>query len=329
MSSLFKNPVARRLLRPAASLVDQRVQRPVTRLRKDLDKAARGDREDRETMRRELDTLRKEMGTLRREVTELRGKSYVSDLLFERVGPSGNRTPTKQQHEELVRQIAAVTGQDTKLARRNATVAFRNLIALEALGLGRLAGTTSNVCGKLATVPLLDPPNGDVLEIGTLHGLFAAVFVRMLHRGGIEPRLTIVDPLAGGQLQPGTNFGPEATGTPVRLDVVRANLALGGTAGELARVQRGFSSDEAVRTAVGDRAYGVIIIDGDHSAEGVAADLVWAEEIAAPGGIVVLDDYGDRGWLGVQEAADKHLAGTTRFDMLGRVATSAFLRARD
>ncbi|WP_329136350.1 class I SAM-dependent methyltransferase [Streptomyces sp. NBC_01476] len=313
MSSLFKNPVARRLLRPAADLVDQRV-------RKDIDKATRSEREAREAMRGELDGLRKEL-------TELRGKQFASDLLFERAG-SGNRTPTKQQYEVLVKQIAAVSGQDVKFARRNAMVAFRNVIALEALGLGRLAGSTSNVCGKLATVPLLDPPNGDVLEIGTLFGLFSAAFLRMLHRAGIEPRLTIVDPLAGSQLQPGTNFGSESTGTPVRLDVVRANLALGGTAGEQARVQQGFSDDEVVQEAVSDREYGVIIVDGDHSAEGVRKDLEWAEKIIAPRGIVVLDDYGDGAWKGVQEGADKHLAGETRFEMLGRVSTSAFLRAR-
>jgi hypothetical protein len=328
MSNLFKNPVARRLLRPATALVDQRVQRPVSRLRKDMDKVAHGDREARESLRKELEGLRKEMGRLREEVSGLRGKQYAYDLIFERVGRAGNRAPTQEQFEKLVQEIAEVSGLDRRFARRNATVAFRNVVALEALGVGRVAGTNSNVCGKLATVPLLDPPNGDVLEIGTLFGLFAATFLRMLHRAGIEPRLTIVDPLAGSQLQPGTNFGSEPTGTPVRLDVVRANLALGGTAGELARIQQGFSGDTAVREAVSDREYGVIIIDGDHSEEGVAADLAWAEEIAAPGGIVVVDDYGDDGWEGVQAAADKHLSGETRFDMVGRVATSAFLRAR-
>ncbi|WNI17949.1 class I SAM-dependent methyltransferase [Actinacidiphila sp. ITFR-21] len=329
MSSLFKNPVARRLLRPAASLVDQRVQRPVSRLRKDLDRAAYGDREAREALRRELDGLREELGSLREEVTGLRVRQFAFDLLFERVGRSGNRTPTRQEHEELVREIAAVSGKDARFARRDAAAAFRSVIALESLGLGRLAGTTANVCGKLAAIPLLDPPNGDVLEIGTLFGLFSAAMLRMMHRAGVEPRLTVVDPLAGSQLQPGTASGAEPTGTPVRLDVVRANLALGGTAGELARVHQGLSGDPAVREAVSDRKYGVIVVDGDHTAAGVAADLEWAELIAAPGGIVVLDDYGDPGWAGVQEAADEHLAGPTRFEMLGRVATSAFLRARD
>jgi hypothetical protein len=327
MSSLLRNPVARKLLRPATSLVDQRVQRPVGRLRKDIDKAARGDREARESLRKDVEALRGELGTLRKEVADLRGRQLPAELLFERSGRSGNRTFTKEQFDLLVQQIGEVTGQP-QYARRNVVAAFRNVVAVEALGVGRLAGTSSNVCGKLATVPLLDPPTAEVLEIGTLHGMFSAVMMRMLHRAGVEPRLTIVDPLAGSQLQPGTKPGSEPTGTPVRLDVVRANLALGGAAGEQARIQQGLSGDAEVRAAVADRSYGVIVVDGDHSAEGVAADLEWAEEIAAPGGIVVLDDYGDPAWTGVQAAADAHLARAgTRFTLLGAVATSAFLRA--
>ncbi|CAM5509319.1 Class I SAM-dependent methyltransferase OS=Streptomyces griseomycini OX=66895 GN=FHS37_001409 PE=4 SV=1 [Streptomyces griseomycini] len=71
----------------------------------------------------------------------------------------------------------------------------------------------------------------------------------------------------------------------------------------------------------------MIVVDGDHSAEGVARDLEWAEEIAAPGAIVVLDDFGDPKWPGIKEALDKHLTGDTRFTYLGKAALSAFLRA--
>jgi hypothetical protein len=310
---ILNSPVAKRLLRPATSLVDRRVQRPVSRLRKEMD-----------SLRREVRELEK----LRRQVDELRGQEYAVGLLFDRTGRSGPRLPTAAQIDRLVAQVAETTGADPKAARRNVTIAFRNVIALEALAVGRLAGSTQNVCGKLAAVPLLDPPNAQVLEIGTLYGLFSATMLRMLHRAGIEPELTVVDPLVGTQLQPGGLEGLDPTGTPVRLDVVRANLALGGKAGERARVQVGFSGDPDVRAAVSDREYGVIVIDGDHSAQGVAEDLQWAEQIAAPGAVVVLDDYGDDKWAGVQQGADAYLAGSTRFALLGRVSTSAFLRAR-
>lgn len=269
-----------------------------------------------------------ELDALNRKVAALQNQQYGLGLLVDGTGRGAHRMPTPGEIDTLVRQVQDVAD-GSEHARRSVTVAYRTVVALEALGVGRLAGSTSNVCGKLATVPLLSPPNGNVLEIGTLYGLFAAGLLRMLHRAGTEPHLTIVDPLAGSQLQPGTAQRADPTGTPVREDVVRANLALGGVGSAIdARIQQGFSGDDEVRAAVFDRQYGVIVVDGDHSMEGVRADLEWVEQIVAPGGIVVLDDYGDKAWPGVQEALDKHLAsGTSQLSLLGRVSTSAYLRA--
>ncbi|WP_274559380.1 class I SAM-dependent methyltransferase [Streptomyces spiramyceticus] len=299
MPSLLSNRLTKWALRPVAALVDQRISRSTAGLRK--------------------------------EVTELRRRQHGISMLLDRTGRGQHRMPTPDQISTLVSEVGAATDESER-ARRNVTVAYRNVVAIEALGVGRMAGGTSNVCGKLATIPLLAPRNGndlEVLEIGTLHGLFAAALMRMLHRTGIEATLTIVDPLAGSQLQPGTSDYEEPTGTPVREDVVRANLALGGgRPGVEARIRQGFSGDPDVRAEISDRKYGVIVVDGDHSFEGVRADLEWVELIAAQGGIVVLDDYGDGRWPGVKDALDKHLAGgDSRLQMVGRVATSAFLRA--
>lgn len=306
MSSLHKR-LTKRALRPAFSLVERRLLRGAERM-------------DR--------PLRSDIDVLRREVAEMRDRQYALGLLVDSTGRGTHRTPTPAAIDALVREIQGV-GDGDEHARRNVVVAYRTVVAMEALGVGRLAGSTSNVCGKLATIPLLSPPNGSILEIGTLYGLFASALLRMVHRAGLEPELTIVDPLAGSQLQPGTRHGADPTGAPVREDVVRANLALcGSRSGLSARIERGFSSDPAVRDAVSDREYGVIVVDGDHSEEGVRADLEWVEKIVAPGGIVVVDDYGDRRWPGVRNALDTHLAGGgSRLRMLGRVSTSGYLRA--
>ncbi|MFD3511784.1 class I SAM-dependent methyltransferase [Streptomyces sp. NPDC058657] len=306
---LLTHPLARRALRPFAALVDQRV-------------------------RTQTRTTSSEIAALRAELDVLKKQSNAVGMLLDRTGRGAHRMPSAEQITQLVAQVADVSG--SAHGRRAVTSAFRTVVALEALGVGRLAGGTSNVCGKLATIPLMAPPNSDVLEIGTLHGLFATALTRMLHREGIEPRLTIVDPLIGSQLQPdAVRDHADPTGTPVREDVVRANLALAtttltadGDSAPTARILKGFSQDPEIRSAVSDRKYGVIVVDGDHSREGVLADLQWVEEIVADGGIVVLDDYGDAAWPGVREALEDHLAeGGSRLALLGRVATSAFLRS--
>ncbi|MBV7699070.1 class I SAM-dependent methyltransferase [Streptomyces sp. TRM70350] len=304
--SLLRSSASRRVLRPVADLIDKRIERQVRST------VARAQLENEE---------------LKRDIQLLRQHQFTFDLL---VGPRArgiSRVVVPGALDRLQAEVAKLGGGDREAAERNVAAAFRLLVALESLGVGRIAGGTMNICGKLGTIPLLDPPNDEILEIGTLYGMFSAGLIRMMERSGRSPSLTIVDPFAGVQLQPGTQQRNDPTGTPVDEHAVRTNLALAGQAGSAARIRQGFSEDPETRAAVSDRSYGVIIVDGDHSAEGVLADLQWAEEIAAPGAIVVLDDFGDPNWPGVKDAMDKHLAGETRFTYLGKAARSAFLRA--
>ncbi|WP_217168811.1 class I SAM-dependent methyltransferase [Streptomyces sp. AC512_CC834] len=289
--SLLRSPVSRRLLRPVADLIDRRIERQV-----------------------------------RAAVRQATTHRLSCELLLGERGRGLSRVVSQGPLERLHAEVAALSG-NRAAATRNVATAYRLLVGLEALGVGRIAGGTMNICGKLGTIPLLDPPNDEILEIGTLYGMFSTGLVRMLEREGRSPSLTIVDPFAGVQLQPGTNPRPDPTGTPVDEHAVRTNLALAGPAGAAARIQRGFSEDPETRAAVADRAYGVIVVDGDHSAKGVRQDLQWAEEIAAPGAIVVLDDYGDPAWPGIKEAMDDHLQDDTRLTYLGKAAHSAYLRA--
>ncbi|MGZ3101044.1 class I SAM-dependent methyltransferase [Streptomyces sp. H72] len=301
--SLLRSPVSRRLLRPVADLIDQRVQRQVRSAVRE------GVRE-----------------AVREAVRESTTHRLTSELLLGSHGRGLSRVVAEGPLKRLHAEVAALSG-DRDAAERNVATAYRLLVALESLGVGRVAGGTMNICGKLGTIPLLGPPNDEILEIGTLYGMFSTGLIRMLERDGRSPSLTIVDPFAGVQLQPGTNPRPDPTGTPVDEHAVRTNLALAGPAGAAARIRQGFSEDPETREAVSDRAYGVIVVDGDHSAKGVRRDLQWAEEIAAPGAIVVLDDYGDPNWPGIKEALDEHLKDATRLTYLGKAAHSAYLRA--
>ncbi|MQS07708.1 class I SAM-dependent methyltransferase [Streptomyces alkaliphilus] len=245
-------------------------------------------------------------------------------------GPEGRRD--RRVDPDRMRMLAAELadlGDPRGVAPREVVIAHRTLVEVENRGVGRVAGSTPNIVGKLAAVPLLRPPNGEILEIGCLYGLFAGALVRQVLRSGSDYRLTLVDPVAPRQLQGGRELREDASGVPITEALVRSNLALAGVDPDRTRLCRGLSGDPEVRAAASDRSYGLVVVDGDHTAEGVAADLEWVETITAPGAVVVLDDYGARQWPGVQEATDRHLKrGDGRLEWVGRVATSAFLRAR-
>lgn len=194
--SLLRSSASRRLFRPVAELLDKRIERQVRSA------VARSQSENEE---------------LKRDIQVLRQHQYTFDLL---VGPGArgiSRIVVPGAMGRLQDEVATLGGGDRKAAERNLAAAFRLLVALESLGVGRIAGGTMNICGKLGSIPLLDPPNDEILEIGTLYGMFSAGLIRMLERDGRSPRLTIVDPFAGVQLQPGTEPTPRvrrSTSTP-------------------------------------------------------------------------------------------------------------------
>ncbi|WP_406861350.1 class I SAM-dependent methyltransferase [Streptomyces sp. HUAS MG47] len=272
MPSLLSNRLAQRVLRPAFHLVEQRVDRITTAFQHDLD-------------------------ALHHEVADLRRRQYGLSLLLDQAGRDGDRMPTATQIDTLVREVAAVTGRDKEHARREVTVAYRHLVAVEALGTGGLAGTLSDVCGRLAALPLLAPPNGEVLVIGTRHGLFAAALQRMLHRGGVEARLTVVDPLADA---------------PTRAELIRGNLALGGADGtRAARLVQGDFADPGVRTELGERRYGIVVVNSPQ--DRAPYDVAEAAALAAPGALVLVPD------------ADR--SRTEALASAGRIAQTRYLRA--
>jgi hypothetical protein len=307
MTQSWGRATTRRALKPVLSVLDRRMRSGIGN---------------------EVIDLRSQVLELRSEVEQMQAGRFAVDLLLGSQGRRNSRLISEVALHQLADQVEQVTGESDAYGR--VVQAYRMLFELELRGVGRLAGSARNVLGKLTTTPLLRPPNGEVLEVGTLFGLFSGAMARQVTRIGLSYQLTIVDPLATVQLQ-GGSLKPDASGSPVTETVVRANLALAGVDDHRMRLIQGFSGDPEVQTTIADRQYGVMIVDGDHSAAGVAADLVLAERIVAPGGIVVLDDFGDRNWPGVEQAVRAHLeptAGPTRFDLVGVVSTSAFLRAR-
>jgi hypothetical protein len=319
MAQTWGQTATRRALKPVIGRLDQHINRLARSRARQVNDETRID----------VRQLRAEVAELRSELTAARDQlgplGYSVELLL---GPDG-RAKSRVVDDALITLLAGQVQQATGLddARAPVVQAYRLLFELELRGVGRLAGGVKNVLGKLATTPLLAPPNGDILEIGTLYGIFAGGMARQLNRIGLDPRITIVDPFAGGQLQRG-KVRADASGSPVTEVVARANLELAGVTGDRIRVVPGYSADPAIQESIADRRYGVMIIDGDHSAEGVSADLKLAEKLVAERGIVVIDDYGDRKWAGVKQATTDYLAGATRLELVGVVATSAFLRAR-
>ncbi|HYP43931.1 MAG TPA: class I SAM-dependent methyltransferase [Propionibacteriaceae bacterium] len=250
-------------------------------------------------------------------------RDFTTDVFF---GAQSryDRMLTPSRYRSLAAEITELTGVTSlEWPMRQA---YRSLLDHESRGLGRIAGSTYNIIGKLVVPVLLQPAAGQVLEIGTLFGLFSPALIRQFRRVGQYPELTVIDPLEGIQIQPelvGSNSDP--TGTPVTSLTLQRNFEQFGLAEGEFRIVRGFSTDPVRQEEVADRRYDVVVIDGDHSEEGVYADLWWVENLVTAGGIVVMDDFGDPAWPGVERAGRRYLSDGGRLELLGTASTSAYL----
>lgn len=250
-------------------------------------------------------------------------RDFTSSLFFGS-GLRYDRMLTSARFNELAKQIRSLTGVGQVYATMQ--LAYRLIIDHETRGLGRIAGSNYNVIGKLVAPLLLEAPAGPLLEIGTLFGVFSPALIRMFRGIGEFRTLTVVDPLEGTQIQPGTAGGGDPTGTPVTYDIAQRNMIELGLQPDEFRMIKGYSTDPAVQQQAADQEYSVIIIDGDHSEDGVHRDLWWTQEIAAPGAIIVMDDFGDPKWAGIDRALRRYLDEGGAFELIGSAATSAYLR---
>ncbi len=74
-----------------------------------------------------------------------------------------------------------------------------------------------------------------------------------------------------------------------------------------------------------DFAFDFIFIDGDHSAEGVKADIEEALPLLAPGGLMAFHDYGRPTDPGVKEMVDALLLGTGS-ELIEKTGTVAVIK---
>ena len=125
-----------------------------------------------------------------------------------------------------------------------------------------------------------------VLEVGSAHGYSAVVMAR----AGAD--VTAVDDHNGG-----TWLGDT-------LSAMHASLAAYGVAGRVEIMQG--ASQRVLPVLAGEEArFGLIFVDGGHTADTVRHDVEWALRLLAPGGVLACHDYGEDTCPGVAQALDQ------------------------
>jgi len=195
---------------------------------------------------------------------------------------------------------------------------------LEARLRGRLAApTAAMVLRSLVVMAAPDPTR--LLEIGTLYGVSAAYLHEVVRHRKTEFHQTIIDPFFGyyGEDNPDL-FTP----IPVIADVFVDNMRRVGATSDDFRVEVGLAEDDDIRARLANEQYEVLVIDGDHSYEGVKRDFENYAGHVVPGGYIIIDDYQGPSWPEVTEYVDEVVFTDSRFEVISGDLRTAVVRRR-
>ncbi len=188
---------------------------------------------------------------------------------------------------------------------------------------GRLATAIQTAVFRLILLQSLKRRDVEVLEIGALFGLGAAALHRLGGEdlGGIS--LTVIDPLDGYY---GKGAKDPYTGAVVSEETLRKNFKTLGVPKKQYRIIKRFSEDGKAIKEAADRQYDFLLIDGDHSFDGVKRDFETYGPMVRQGGLVLFDDYDTAEWPDIADYVDQHVRGLEGWEWLGGAWRTGALR---
>jgi hypothetical protein len=190
---------------------------------------------------------------------------------------------------------------------------------------GRMATTIQAAMLRTLALLSLQSKTIELLEIGTLFGIAVGSLYRAGIRAQREVSITLIDPLEGYYDQGLTDAH---TGVPVTRGTLVSNLAALGVNDKHYRIIQHLSTDPEAVKAASDRRYDYVLVDGDHSLEGVAGDFDIYGPLVKPGGLLIFDDYDTTDWPAIKPFVDEHVLPNEDWLFIGSDWRTAIFRRR-
>ena len=272
--------------------------------------------------------VRKQVSDVRKQVLDMRRALGAAEATLAKMNvgnfallQQANRQLTKEDLKHFAGEWAPKLGLDLD-ARALAYIGHRICLA-EDTCLGRLGGRIETILLRVLVARSVKEPNLEVLEIGTMFGVGAAVIHEYCRGLFNDVHISVVDPLSGyygkAQLEPLTKI-------PVTRDIFVGNMQrMNIPKSDYTIIEKLSTEDEAIKQA-SKRRYNLLIIDGDHSYFGVKHDFNNYQHLMKHGGYIVFDDYGKTEWPGIKNFVDKEVVGLPELEFIGADAYTAVFR---
>ncbi|RJG40884.1 CmcI family methyltransferase [Mesorhizobium sp. DCY119] len=223
-----------------------------------------------------------------------------------------NRTLHDDHVQVLVSNWAKPLG--LKLNEKRLGYLAHRACTLEHQMKGRLATTVETIVLRslVAAAPMRNEVS--ILEIGTLFGIGAAAMYEAATNESGSVHLTVIDPLDGYYAAGNRDL---LTGAQVNEATLRQNWSLAPVPEDSFTIIKRLSNDpEAIKEAA-QRQYDVVVIDGDHSYEGVKFDFENYSKLVRPGGYIIVDDYDVDEWPDIKRYVDSEVEGLPHLYRIG------------
>jgi len=199
------------------------------------------------------------------------------------------------------------------------------VIQIERNCVGRLATTVQDAIARLLTAEQVTGDEICILEIGALYGVSLAI----LYNHGVtrfrRTRIVCLDPFDGYY---GKAFDA-VLNQPVNELTFARNMKLANVPDQDYCLIKNYSTDQAAIEAAMQTDFNLLVIDGDHSYDGIKFDFETYFPMLATNGYVIFDDYACKEWPEVRRFVDGELREYPDFEYLGSISRTAVGRKRE
>ncbi len=179
---------------------------------------------------------------------------------------------------------------------------------------GRLATNVQDMLVRILVARSVQSRDLSILEIGSLFGINLGILYETCRDFFESIQLTAIDPLDGYY---GERLTDTITHVPITRDVFYHNLRKLDVPKEDVTLLQGLSTDSKTLADAGLKQYNLLVIDGDHTYDGVKFDFDHYLSAVDVGGFIVFDDYSTEHWPEVAEFVDQEVKNNPYVEFVG------------
>ena len=233
---------------------------------------------------------------------------------------SFNRKLTKDHIDLILKEWAGKL--ELNLTPIQLSYMAHRIATLESNSFGRLATTIEDAVLRTLVVVSAKGDTLNVLEIGTLFGIGLGMIYGPAKARFASVHLIAIDPLDGYYGKGSVDL----TGQQIDEPTFRRNLAKADVPESDYTLIKALSTDQEALSTARKKVYDVLIIDGDHTLDGVKSDFLRYSPLVKEGGYIVFDDYQVANWPDVQSFVDSEVAQNPNLSHVGTTWRTAVYR---